>query len=96
MIERIIIMMPPTVGVTMRRRMNSHLEIAICTTADTSTRVVSVAGPPSTTAVMQKGMEKAAVNMGRTAPPPTGPSRRTCNRVETPTTNKEANTIQTT
>ena len=75
--ERIRMTMPPTVGVTTRRSMNSHLETTSWTAAETSTRVVSVAGPPSITAVMQKGMETAAVNMGRTAPAPTDPKRRT-------------------
>ena len=49
-IDRIIITVPPTVGVTILLRMNSHLETTSWTTADTSTKVVSVAGPPSTTA----------------------------------------------
>ena len=93
--DRIIITVPPTVGVTMRRRMNSHLEMASCVTAVTRTSVVSVAGPPSTTAVIQKGMEKAAVNMGSTAPEPTVPSRRTWSNVDTPTTSNEAKTIHT-
>ena len=93
--ERIIITVPPTVGVTILLRMNSHLEIRSWTAAVTRTRVVSVVGPPSTTAVMQNGMEKAAVNMGRTALPPMGPIRRTCNSVETPTTIREAKTIHT-
>ena len=91
--ERIIITVPPTVGVTNRRRMNSHLEMTIWMTPDTRTRVVRVAGPPSTTAVIQNGMEKAAVNMGRTAPAPTGPRRRTCTRVERPTAINDAKTI---
>ena len=55
-------------------------------------RAVRVAGPPSTTAVMQNGMEKAAVNRGSTVPDPTGPSRRTCSRVARPTTSSEAKT----
>ena len=61
----------------------------------TMTRAVSVAGPPSTTAEMQNGMEKAAVNMGSTAPAPTGPARRTCTSVDTPATSREAKTIHT-
>ena len=69
------------------------MEMTSCTTADTSTSVVSVAGPPSTTAVMQKGIAKAAVNMGRTVPAPAGPNRRTCNRVARPHTSREAKTI---
>ena len=59
------------------------------------TSVVSVAGPPSTTAVMQNGMAKAAVNIGSTAPAPTGPSRRTCRIVDRPQTRSEAKTIHT-
>ena len=93
--ESIIITAPPTVGVTIRLRMKSHLEMTIWTTADTSIRVVSVAGPPSTTAVIQKGMEKAAVVIGRTVPAPTGPSRRTCSSVAIPVTTSEAKTIHT-
>ena len=58
------------------------------------TRVISVPGPPSTTAVMQKGMETAAVNMGSRALAPTGPIRRAWITVDMPTTTREANTIQ--
>ena len=53
-----------------------------------------MAGPPSATAEMQKGMEKAAVNIGSTAPAPAGPMRRTWSSVATPQTTSEANTIQ--
>ena len=91
--ERIIITMPPRVGVTIRLRMKSHLEMTSCSTAQTRTRVVRVAGPPSATAEMQKGMEKAAVNMGSTARDPMGPIPRTCTRVDRPTTTREAKTI---
>ena len=91
-IERIIITVPPTIGVTMRLRMNSHLDMMIWTIAETIIKVVSVAGPPSTSAVMQNGMEKAAVNRGRTARAPTGPSCRTWISVATPTAMREANT----
>ena len=93
--DRIIITAPPTVGVTIRLRMNSHLEIASWISAETMTSVVSVAGPPSATAVMQNGMAKAAVNIGSTAPAPTGPSRRTCRIVDRPQTRSEAKTIHT-
>ena len=92
--ESIIITVPPTVGVTMRRRMNSQRETMICTTAETTIRAVRVAGPPSATAVMQKGMVKAAVNIGMAAPAPAGPSRRTCRMVARPTDSSEAKTIQ--
>ena len=93
--DSIISTVPPTVGVMIRRSTNSHLEMTIWPIAQTMTRVVSVAGPPSTTAEMQKGIEKAAVNMGSTAPAPTGPTRRTCTSVDTPATRREAKTIQT-
>ena len=86
--------MPPTVGVTTRRRMKSHLEMMSCTMAHANTSVVSAAGPPSKAAVMQKGMDTAAVNMGRRDPAPTGPTRFTCSSVESPTTTREAKTIQ--
>ena len=78
--ERIIITVPPTVGVTMRRKIKSHFEIINWQMPETTTSIARVAGPPSTTAVIQKGIEKAAVNMGSTACPPTGPMRRTCKR----------------
>ena len=94
--ERIIITVPLTVGVTTRLRMNSQREMASWAPAETSSSVVSVAGPPSATAVMQNGIAKAAVNIGSTAPAPTKPSRRTCNSVERPTTTSEAKTIHTT
>ena len=92
-IESIIITVPPTVGVTSRLSRNSHLEITSWMIPETNTRVIRVAGPPSTTAVMQNGIEKAAVNIGRTAPAPTGPTRFTCSSVESPTTISEAKTI---
>ena len=94
--DRIIITVPPTVGVTNRLRMNSHRDITICTIAERMTSVARVAGPPSTSAVMQKGMANAAVNIGSTAPAPTNPSFRTWMMVESPTTTREANTIQVT
>ena len=92
--DRIIITIPPTVGVTILLRMNSHLETINWTAAVTRTSVVRVAGPPSTTAVMQNGMENAAVNIGAIEPAPTGPRRRTCSKVDNPTTRREAKTIQ--
>ena len=94
-IERIIITVPPTVGVTMRRKMNSHREITSWTIAAARINVVNVAGPPSTSAVMQNGMENAAVKNGRTVAAPIGPSRRTCTKVAAPTTSSEAKTIHT-
>ena len=93
--ESIISTVPLTTGVTIRLRMNSHLEMTIWNPAETRSKVVSVAGPPSTRAVMQNGMEKAAVNMGRVAPAPMGPTRRTCSSVDSPTTTREAKTIHT-
>ena len=57
----------------MRLRITTHLEIMSWIIAVAITRLTKVPGPPSTTAVMQKGMETAAVNMGRRAPAPTGP-----------------------
>ena len=67
-IDRIIITVPPTMGVTMRRKKKSHLETASCTIAETTTSEVNVAGPPSTTALMQNGIAKAAVNIGKVMP----------------------------
>ena len=75
--ERIIITVPPMVGVTMRRKMNSHREITSWNAAEARINHVSVAGPPSFSAVMQKGIENAAVNSGSEAPAPTDPIRRT-------------------
>ena len=91
--ERIINTVPPTTGVTMRRRSESHLEMATWNTPVTKMSVVSVAGPPSTRALMQKGMAKGAVVIGSTAPAPTNPSRRTWMNVASPTTSNEAKTI---
>lgn len=76
--------------------MNSHLETTSCAPAVASTRVVSVAGPPSATAEMQKRIENAAMNMGATTPAQTGPTRRTHISVDTPTTSSDAKTIHTT
>ena len=92
--ERIIITVPPTVGVTMRRKMKSHFEIINWQMPETTTNIPRVAGPPSTTAVMQNGIENAAVNIGSTARPPIGPMRRTCSSVVMPTTISDAKTIQ--
>ena len=87
MIERIMITVPPTVGVTMRRTRKSQRETANWVTADTTSSEASVPGPPSpSSALMQNGMANAAVNIGSTAPAPTVPMRRTCSSVETPTT----------
>ena len=93
--ERIIITVPPTMGVTMRRRINSQREMASWARAETITSVAKVAGPPSATAVMQNGMANAAVNIGSTAPAPTAPRRRTWISVDRPTTIREAKTIHT-
>ena len=93
--ERIIITVPPTMGVTMRRRMNSQREMASWASTETMTSVARVAGPPSVTAVMQNGIENAAVNMGSTAPARTPPRRRTWIKVDRPTTIREAKTIHT-
>ena len=56
--ERIIITVPLIVGVTIRRRKNSHLEIISWKAADARISVVSVAGPPSTSAVIQTGLRR--------------------------------------
>ena len=93
-IDRIIITVPPTIGVTIRLSKNNHFETASWITAEMITSVVNVAGPPSTTAVIQNGIANAAVNIGRTTPPPRGPMRRAWIRVEIPTTTNDANTIQ--
>ena len=94
-IDRIMSTVPPTTGVTMRRRMNSHLEMAIWPMPQTMTRAARVAGPPPETASMQKGMEKAAVNMGSIAPAPITPTRRTCIIVVRPATSRDAKTTHT-
>ena len=64
--ERIIITVPPTIGVTILLRMNSHLEMTIWITAETSIRVVSVAGPPSTTAALPlvRGLMEMSMSFG--------------------------------
>ena len=92
--DRIIITVPPTIGVTIRLSKNNHFETASWITAEMITSVVNVAGPPSTTAVIQNGIANAAVNIGRTTPPPIGPTRRAWIRVEIPTTTNDAKTIQ--
>ena len=94
--DRIIMIVPLTMGVTTRRKKNSHRETASCTIAETTTNEVKVAGPPSTTAVMQNGMANAAVNIGRVMPEPIDPTRNVWMIVERPTTMREAKTIQTT
>ena len=93
--ESIISTVPPTTGVTTRRMTKSHLVIASCPMPQTMTRAASVSGPPSETAVMQKGMAKAAVNIGSIEPAPTSPTRRTCNSVHSPAISSDANTIHT-
>ena len=91
--DSIISTVPPTTGVTMPLSINSHLDITIWPCPQTMTRAARVAGPPSDTAEMQNGMEKAAVNMGSMEPAPTSPTRRTCTSVDRPATSSEANTI---
>ena len=87
-----IITVPYTVGVMIRLMLNSHLEKMIWNAAETSTRVVIVVGPPSTSAMMQNGMAAKDVYTGKTAPVPMGPSRTTCSNVDTPITTSVANT----
>ena len=64
-IESIIITVPPSTGVTSRLRRNSHLEIINWVAEVTSTRVINVAGPPSTTAEMQNGMGESRREHGQ-------------------------------
>ena len=91
--DSIIITVPPTMGVTIRRSMKSHLAITSWVAAVTRTSEERRMGPPSDTAAMQKGMENAAVNMGARARDPTGPIALAWMMVHTPTTNSDAKTI---
>ena len=93
--DSIISTVPPTTGVTMRRKTNSHLEMTIWPSPHTMTSAASVPGPPSDTALMQNGMENAAVNMGNMDPVPTRPTLRTCTSVDTPATSRDAKTTHT-
>ena len=90
----IISTVPPTSGVTTRLRTNSHLAMRIWKAAVTRTRLVSVAGPPSTSAMMQNGMEMKDVRMGRTSPVPMRPMLATCSRVVMPMVASVAKIIQ--
>ena len=61
-----------------------------------TTRVASIAGPPSATAVMQTPMKAAELPMTSTWPPPIRPMRTDCNAVVTPEIATAANTAQAT
>ena len=54
---RSMITVPVTVGVRTRRSSESRVESAIWTSDETTTRVASIAGPPSARAVTQTAMK---------------------------------------
>ena len=66
---------PETVGVRMRRNSARRADRRIWKSAEMATRVASIAGPPSATAVMQTPMKAAELPITSTWPPPIRPMR---------------------
>ena len=77
---------PETAGVRTRRNRASRAEIRSWKSAATTTRVASVAGPPSTIAVMQIPMNALELAMTSTWPEPNRPNRTACSKVAAPQT----------
>ena len=91
-----MITVPETVGVTMRRNSARRADSRSWKSAETTTRVASIAGPPSATAVMHTPMKAAELPITSTWPPPIRPMRSDCNAVVTPEIATAANTAHTT
>ena len=85
---------PATVGVRIRRRSESRAERANWKRDETTTRVASMAGPPSAIAVTQTAMNAPEVPIMSTYPAPTRPTRTACSTVVRPLTATAANTAQ--
>ena len=87
---------PETVGVRMRRNSARRTDRRIWKSAEMTTSVASIAGPPSATAVMQTPMKAAELPMTSTWPPPIRLMRTDCNAVVTPEIATAANTAHAT
>ena len=85
---------PATVGVRIRRRRESRAESANWKNEEMTTRVASMAGPPSAIAATQTAMNAPEVPIMSTYPAPTRPTRTAWSTVVTPLTATAANTAQ--
>ena len=83
---------PATAGVRMRRNSESRAESTNWNSEEMTTRVASIAGPPSAIAATQTAMKAPEVPIRRTYPAPIRPNRTTCNIVVAPLTRIAPNT----
>ena len=95
MVTEIIMMtVPATAGVRKRRNRARRSERANWNNEERTTRVASIAGPPSANAVTETAMNAPEVPMSSGYPAPTRPSRTDCITVVTPLTASAAKTAQ--
>ena len=87
-----MITVPVTVGVRIRRNSESRAERANWKSDEMTTRVASIAGPPSATAVMQTAMKTGEPVITSAYPAPTRPSRTACSTVTAPPSTIAVNT----
>ena len=85
---------PDTTGVMTRRSQDSRAATTNFSSDDSTTRLASIAGPPSVSAVMQMAIAGSDVPITSTCPMPTRPNRKACNKVVTPLTISIAKTAQ--
>ena len=90
-----IITVPVTVGVKMRRSSDSLAASMNWNSDEMTTRLASVAGPPSFKAATQTAMKAPDVPMISTCPEPKRPHRAAWSTVVRPQTTKAANTPHT-
>ena len=89
-----MITVPETTGVRILRSSDSRADRANWNSDETTTRVASSAGPPSTSAATQTAMKAPEVPMMRTCPEPTRPMRTACSTVVIPLTTSAAKMAQ--
>ncbi len=89
-----MITVPATAGVRILRKSESLVESTNWNNEEITTKVASIAGPPSAIAVTQIAMNAPEVPMTSTYPAPIRPTRTACKIVLTPLTATAANTAQ--
>ena len=85
---------PATAGVISRRNRARRSESVNWNSDDSTTRVASMAGPPSASAVTDTAINAPEVPMSRGYPAPKRPTRTACNTVVSPLTASAVNTAQ--
>ena len=85
---------PPTAGVSTRRRSGSQRVNAKVLRAPSAPRIPSAAGPPCCTAVTATPMKATLDPTNSVYPEPIGPLRINCNQVDSPAATSAAKTSQ--